>query len=67
MTETSFFIVRFLQKFDKLESKASSGPIQYGYNILNRSAAGVRIKVHHAHRETASTLAASGLPGTDWS
>lgn len=51
LTETSYLIVRFLQRFDRLESTEPPGPIRYEWSISNRSANGVNVRLHMASRQ----------------
>ena len=47
--ETSYVIVRFLQRFDKIESTEEIGaPIRLRHAIENRSGSGVQVRLHEA-------------------
>ena len=48
LMEASYFLVRFLQAFDVIENSDPPGPILYDLNILNRSASGVKVRLHAA-------------------
>ena len=46
--ETSVVVVRFVQRFDKIENMETPGPIKLHHAIENRSGTGVQIKLHEA-------------------
>ena len=46
LMEASYFLVRFLQNFDGIENSDAPGPIRFDLNILNRSAIGVKVRLH---------------------
>ena len=48
LMEASYFIVRFLQSFDVIENSDPPDPIRFDLNILNRSAVGVKVRLHAA-------------------
>ncbi|CZR54539.1 related to n-alkane-inducible cytochrome P450 [Phialocephala subalpina] len=47
LTETSYVVIRFLQRFDRLES-VDSEEVFFQYIFSNRSGKGVRVKMHEA-------------------
>lgn len=48
--ETSVVVVRFLQRFDKIENMEPPGPIKLHHAIENRSGTGVQIRLHEAEK-----------------
>ena len=46
LMETSVVIVRFLQRFDKIENMEPPGPIKLHHAIENRSGTGVQVRLH---------------------
>jgi hypothetical protein len=48
LTETAYVMVRFLQRFDKLESTEKPGPPFFHYVFSNRSGTGVQVRLHEA-------------------
>lgn len=46
--ETSYVVVRFLQRFDRIENMEESGPIRLRHAIENRSGSGVQVRLHAA-------------------
>ncbi|KAI9651369.1 hypothetical protein NHQ30_001410 [Ciborinia camelliae] len=42
LTETSYIIIRFLQKYDKIENMENPGPVLYHHTVTNRSRNGVQ-------------------------
>ena len=47
-TETSYVIVRFCQRFDRIENMEAPGPIRLCHAIENRSVSGVQVRLHEA-------------------
>ena len=48
LTETSYVVVRFMQKFDRIENMEEPGPIRLHHSIENRSGSGVQVRLHVA-------------------
>ncbi|KAL9073694.1 MAG: hypothetical protein Q9161_002732 [Pseudevernia consocians] len=48
LTETSYVVVRFLQRFDRIENMEEPGPIRLHHAIENRSGSGVQVRLHAA-------------------
>ena len=48
LTETSYVMVRFLQRFDCIENMEEIGPIRLHHAIENRSGSGVQVRLHVA-------------------
>jgi cytochrome P450 len=48
LTETAYVVVRFLQRFDKIESTDKPGPPLYHIVFSNRSGTGVQVRLHEA-------------------
>ena len=48
LTETAYVIVRFLQRFDKIENMEDPGPPFFHYIFSNRSGTGVQVRLHEA-------------------
>ena len=48
LTETSYVMVRFLQKFDHIENTEEPGPIRLHHAVENRSGSGVQVRLHAA-------------------
>lgn len=48
MTETSYIIIRFLQKYDQIENLEEPGPVLYHHTVTNRSMNGVQVRLHKA-------------------
>ena len=48
LTETSYVVVRFLQRFDRIENMEGPGPIRLHHTIENRSGSGVQVRLHAA-------------------
>ena len=46
MAETSYVVVRFLQRFDRIENMEKPGPIRLRHAIENRSGSGVQVRLH---------------------
>ncbi|KAL9129368.1 MAG: hypothetical protein Q9217_002168 [Psora testacea] len=46
--QTSYVLVRFLQRFDKLENMEEPGPVRLHHAIENRSGSGVVVRLHEA-------------------
>ena len=47
--ETSYVMVRFLQRFDRIENMEEPGaPIKLHHAIENRSGSGVQVRLHEA-------------------
>ncbi|KAF7857950.1 hypothetical protein EAF04_009307 [Stromatinia cepivora] len=49
LTETSYIIVRFLQKYDQIENLEKPGPALYHHTVTNRSKNGVQVRLHRAN------------------
>lgn len=47
-TEASYLIVKFLQRFDKVENMEGPGEIKLHTAIENRSGTGVKVRFHEA-------------------
>ena len=47
--ETSYIVVRFLQKFDHIDNMEEPGPIRLQHAIENRSGSGVQVRLHAAN------------------
>ncbi|TVY93856.1 Cytochrome P450 [Lachnellula willkommii] len=50
LTETAYVIIRFLQRFDKIENSEEPGPPFFHYIFSNRSGTGVQVRLHEADR-----------------
>lgn len=50
LMETSYVVVRFLQRFDRIENMEEPGPIRLHHAIENRSGSGVQVRLHEAGR-----------------
>ncbi|KAF7915326.1 uncharacterized protein EAE98_011192 [Botrytis deweyae] len=48
LTETSYIIIRFLQKYDQIENLEKPGPVLYHHTVTNRSMNGVQVRLHKA-------------------
>ncbi|ESZ92114.1 hypothetical protein SBOR_7493 [Sclerotinia borealis F-4128] len=48
LTEASYIIVRFLQKYDQIENLEKPGPVLYHHAVTNRSRNGVQVRLHRA-------------------
>ena len=48
LTEAAYVIVRFLQRFDKIENTEKPGPPFFHYIFSNRSGTGVQVRLHEA-------------------
>ena len=48
LTETAYLMVRFLQRFDKMEAIDPHLPTEYDWNVSTRSAKGVKIRLRKA-------------------
>lgn len=46
--ETSFVVIRMLQRFDRIENMEEPGPIRLCHAIENRSGSGVQVRLHEA-------------------
>ncbi|TVY33550.1 Cytochrome P450 [Lachnellula subtilissima] len=46
LTETAYVIIRFLQRFDKIENSEEPGPPFFQYIFSNRSGTGVQVRLH---------------------
>ncbi|KAK4693022.1 hypothetical protein P7C71_g4292, partial [Lecanoromycetidae sp. Uapishka_2] len=46
LTEAAYLLVRFLQRYDKMENLEEPGPIRYNYMISSRSGTGVQVRLH---------------------
>ncbi|TGO33711.1 hypothetical protein BHYA_0231g00230 [Botrytis hyacinthi] len=48
LTETSYIIIRFLQKYDRIENLEKPGPVLSHHTVTNRSKNGVQVRLHRA-------------------
>ena len=48
LTETTYTIVWFLQRYDLIENTKPPGPIEYFSTLSTRSGTGVQVKLHEA-------------------
>ena len=46
MTEASYVVARFVQRYDKIQNVEAAGPIKYLTHLSMRSGTGVQVKLH---------------------
>ncbi|MCJ1264282.1 hypothetical protein MMC22_004153 [Lobaria immixta] len=55
LTEISYIIVRFLQRFDRIDNMEPPGPIQDNFLVNNEPGSGVQVRLHEAPVSTVGT------------